>query len=188
RDEVAADRAEARRPVPEVRSVPGGSPHPGAAKETDDGGYRYALPTVLVRGPGGRRAVPGWRPFEAYAAAVDAVRPGLRAAGRALAPTEALERFRSLTEPERSLLAPGPWPPAGAVRVDTAGGPLWLHPDEATTHPASTGRTATRFLTRETTDHTPGPPRRIPPAPPAGAPRRAGGSRRHSRGGRPDGL
>jgi predicted DsbA family dithiol-disulfide isomerase len=141
REEVRADRAEARRPVPEVRSVPAaGSPHPGAAKETDDGGYRYALPTVLVHGPRGRRAVPGWRPLTAYTAALDAVCPGLRPVPETLSPAEALERRRSLTEPERALLAPGAWPPAGAVRVDTAGGPLWLHPEEAATHPATRPR------------------------------------------------
>ncbi|WP_345620255.1 DsbA family oxidoreductase [Streptomyces ziwulingensis] len=138
--EVRADRAEARRPVREVLAVPAaGSPHPGAAKETDDGGHRYALPTVLVSGPAGRRAVPGWRPYEAYAAAVDAVCPGAVSPYDALSPARALERYRSLTEPERRLLTRGPWPPAGAVRVDTAGGPLWLHPDEAAVHPATRG-------------------------------------------------
>ncbi|WP_320782135.1 DsbA family protein [Streptomyces sp. CRN 30] len=135
-DAVRADRAEARRPVPEVLSVADASPHPGAAKETDDGGYRYALPTVLFRGARGCRAVPGWRPFEAYAAAVEAVSPGLRPDTGTPSAAEALERYRSLTEPERAVYARGPWPPAGAVRVDTAGGPLWLHPDEAAVHPA----------------------------------------------------
>ncbi|MER5197415.1 DsbA family oxidoreductase [Streptomyces sp. NPDC002755] len=139
---VRADHAEARRPVREVLSVPGGSsPHPGAAKETPDGGHRYALPTLLFRSPAGTRAVPGWRAYAEYTAAVDALEPGLSAAPVPLEPAVALARYRSLTEPERGLLTRGAWPPADAVRVETAGGPLWLHPDEARTHPA-TGRGA----------------------------------------------
>ncbi|MFH8462851.1 DsbA family protein [Streptomyces sp. NPDC017991] len=135
-EQVRADRLEARRPVARVLSVQGGSPHPGGAKETAEGGHRYALPTLLVRTAGEYRVVPGWRPFEEYVAAVEELSPGLSAAPVPLSPVHALERYRSLTDPERSLLTEGPWPPPGAVRVDTAGGPLWLHPDEAATHPA----------------------------------------------------
>ncbi|MFJ6074085.1 DsbA family protein [Streptomyces sp. NPDC093065] len=136
REQVCADRAEARRPVSEARSVPGGSPHPGAAKETVDGGYRYALPTVLVRGLGGRRLVPGLRPYEAYADALHEVFPTPAREPERLAPEEALRRYGSMTEPEWRLLTDGPWPSAGAVRVETGNGPLWLHPEEAATHPA----------------------------------------------------
>lgn len=131
RERVERDRAEARRPVAEVRSVHCDSPHPGSAKETSDGGFRYALPTLLVRTPSGRRTVPGWRPYAAYATAFEELSPGLLEASAPLSPTEALERHRSLTEPERRFLAPGVWPPPGAVRVDGPNGPLWLHPDEA---------------------------------------------------------
>ncbi|MEV2243131.1 DsbA family protein [Streptomyces sp. NPDC049970] len=132
---VRADRAEARRPVPEVRSVDSGSPHPGSAKETSGGEYRYALPTLLVRSPSAYRAVPGWRPYEAYAAAVDALSPGLLDPTARLSPGAALEHHRSLTGPERRLWAEGAWPPPGAVPVDGANGPVWLHPDEASVHP-----------------------------------------------------
>ncbi|MFJ3980599.1 DsbA family oxidoreductase [Streptomyces fungicidicus] len=138
-ERVRADRAEARRPVPEARTVPGGTPHPGAARETADGGHRYALPTVLVRTPAGRRLVPGWRPYGAYAAAVRELSPRMRWAPEPdpAAPGEALRRHGSLTGPEARLLTDGPWPPPGAVRVETGNGPLWLHPDEAATHPAT---------------------------------------------------
>ncbi|MEV7909790.1 DsbA family oxidoreductase [Streptomyces griseus] len=136
RQQVRADRAEARRPVPEVLSVRAESPHPGTAKETPDGELRYALPTLLFRTPAGHRAVPGWRPFEAYADAVDALAPGLLRPAPPLDPAGALERYRSLTDPERLVLAEGVWPPPGAVRVATGQGPLWLHPDEAQLHPA----------------------------------------------------
>ncbi|MFJ4787673.1 DsbA family protein [Streptomyces sp. NPDC088794] len=135
-ERVRADHAEARRPVDEVLSVRDGSPHPGAAKETADGQFRYALPTLLVRGPAGYRVVPGWRAYEEYATAIDAVRPGLLSDPVASAPAEALARYRSLTDPERRLLTHGSWPPADAVRVETGNGPLWLHPEEAATHPA----------------------------------------------------
>ncbi|MGW6795211.1 DsbA family oxidoreductase [Streptomyces chartreusis] len=137
-DRVRADHAEARQPVREVLSVPDRtSPHPGAAKETPDGGHRYALPTVLFRGPAGVRAVPGWRPYEEYTSAVDALQPGLRATPVRLEPADALARFRSLTEPERRLLTRGSWPPEGAVCVETVNGPVWLHSEEAQTHPAA---------------------------------------------------
>ncbi|MER5280599.1 DsbA family protein [Streptomyces sp. NPDC002809] len=139
-DRVRADRAEARRPVPEVLSVPGGSPHPGAAKETLDGGYRYALPTLLVRSPAGDRAVPGWRPFAAYEAAVEALCPGLLSPCRPLSPNEALDRHRSLTGPEAEQLVQGGRPPSEAVRVDTGNGPLWLHPEEAAAYPVTIPR------------------------------------------------
>ncbi|MGW2340065.1 DsbA family oxidoreductase [Streptomyces sp. NPDC001661] len=140
REKVLADRAEARRPVPEVLApLPCDSPHPGAAKETDDGaGLRYALPTVLVRGEAGHRVVPGWRPYDEYLAAVRELSPGLVAApAEPLSAAEALRRHRTLTEPERRALASGPWPPPEAVRADTANGPLWLCPSEAAVHPAT---------------------------------------------------
>lgn len=139
RERVRADRAEARRPVREVLSVADRSPHPGTAKETGDGGHRYALPTLLVRAPAGHRVVPGWRTYEEYAAAVAELHPGLPAAAAPLSPSQALRRYRSLTDPERTVLTEGPWPPREAVRVDTGNGPLWLHPEEAAVHPATCG-------------------------------------------------
>ncbi|MGW5655574.1 DsbA family oxidoreductase [Streptomyces humi] len=134
---VAEDRAEARRPVRAVLSVRAASPHPGAAKETPDGGHRYALPTLLVRSAAGVRAVPGWRPYEEYAAALDALGAGLPEHSARPSVETALTRHRSLTEPELTLLTDGGQPPGTAVRIDTAGGRLWLHPEEAVTHPAT---------------------------------------------------
>lgn len=151
RRSVRADRDETRRPVPEALAVPQDGPHPGGVKETPDGGLRYALPTVILRTPHAYRMVTGLRPYAAYARAAAelcpgpgagaAAEPGAAAAVR-LPAHEALERCRSLTGPEAELLTRGPWPPPEAVRVDTAGGPLWLHPHEAGTHPALTGPTA----------------------------------------------
>ncbi|MEV1021379.1 DsbA family protein [Streptomyces sp. NPDC050264] len=132
RERVRADHAEARRPVPEVLDVDSDSPHPGAAKEDEDGQLRYALPTLLFRTSGGRRVVPGWRPYEEYAAAVEELSPGLLPeAAPTLPAAQALRHYRSLTGPESQVLTTGPWPPPGAVRVDLAGGPLWVQPGEA---------------------------------------------------------
>ncbi|MFE2695885.1 DsbA family oxidoreductase [Streptomyces mirabilis] len=136
-ERVRADRAEARRPVGDVLSARGGSPHPGAAKETADGEYRYALPTLLIRTAAGYRAVPGWRSYEEYASAVEELCPGLPQDPVTSTPAEALARYRSLTDPERRLLTHGPWPPADAVRVETGNGSVWLHPEEAAAHPAA---------------------------------------------------
>ncbi|MFZ3565783.1 DsbA family oxidoreductase [Streptomyces sp. BH097] len=149
RSAVLADHAEARRPVPEVLAPPpGDSPHPGAAKETGEGTeLRYALPTVLVRGAAGYRAVPGWRPYDEYVAAVRELGPEPVAPAEPLPAGEALRRHRTLTEPERRALASGPWPPPEAVRADTANGPLWLCPSEAAVHPATRSRGKSSLLT-----------------------------------------
>ncbi len=136
---VQADRAEARDPLPEVLDLAGPAPHPGRAKELDDG-FRYALPTLIFRTPTGHRVVPGRRPPEAYAEAVRQLRPDLAgvlaADARRLSPDAALELHRSLTQGELALLTTAGRAPDRALRVDTAGGPLWLHPDEAAGHPA----------------------------------------------------
>ncbi|WP_405009432.1 DsbA family protein [Kitasatospora sp. NBC_01539] len=131
RARIARDRAETRRPVPEVVGLRADGPHPGAAKETEDG-HRYALPTLVFHGPAGRRAVPGWRPLPAYLAAAEAVCPGLRAAvPEPSVPSagELLDRYRSLTV--QDLPGGGGARPSGAVEVPTANGPLYLHPGEA---------------------------------------------------------
>ncbi|MFE2042104.1 DsbA family protein [Streptomyces sp. NPDC059477] len=136
-ERVRADHAEARRPVPEALTAHGSSPHPGAAKETADGGVRYALPTVLVRSPGGHRLVPGWRDYDEYAAAVASLCPGPLPEPSTLSAEQALEQYGSLTDVERRALTRGAWPPAHAIRADTGNGPLWLHPGEAAGHPAT---------------------------------------------------
>ena len=131
---LRADRRECREPLPEVLAVVWNGPHPGTAKETSDGVLRYALPTLVLTGPGGRRVLPGRRPLAAYEAAVEAVAPGFRLSGPAAqhrSPEAVLAHWRTLTDPEWALLAPGAEPPAEAVRERTGNGPLWLHPTEA---------------------------------------------------------
>ncbi|QMU80373.1 hypothetical protein GXW83_18450 [Streptacidiphilus sp. PB12-B1b] len=133
---VRADRAEARAPLPEVIDLDGPPPHSGRARELDDGSLRYALPTIVVSGPGGRRVVPGLRPAQAYAQALRAVWPELPQEPERCSAGAALELHRSMTTRELQLLSTEGCPPPEAVRVDTAGGPLWLHPQEAAVRPA----------------------------------------------------
>ncbi|MFJ6567890.1 DsbA family protein [Streptomyces sp. NPDC091292] len=136
REAVGADWAETRAPLADVLDLEGPGPHPGRAKEVGDR-YRYALPTVLFEGPGGRKCVPGWQPLEAYIEAAEAVAGGPLPRPGTLSPGAALARWHTLTGPELALLTGEFAPPSGAVRVETGNGPLWLHPEEARHHPAT---------------------------------------------------
>jgi hypothetical protein len=132
---VRRDWAQTRAPSPEVLTVDNPGPHNGRAKPTDTG-HRYALPTVVFTGPAGRAVVPGWRDLVEYLAAARRVAPQIRPAPILTRPDEALARYRSLTGPELLTLTGSSDPPGTAVPVATANGPVWLHPDEAATHPA----------------------------------------------------
>jgi predicted DsbA family dithiol-disulfide isomerase len=138
RSAVRRDWTETREPYPELSSVGGGGPHPGRPKDVGER-HRFALPTLVFNGPGGRVTVPGWRDLDEYVAAAARVAPGLRLEVSCRRPGELLEDHHSLTGPELVLLAGSPDPPPGAVRVDSAGGPVWLHPSEAAAHPACRG-------------------------------------------------
>lgn len=66
---VRADWAETRAPCAEVMRITEPGRHNGRAKplgEDPADGFRYALPTLVFAGPGGRAVVPGWRPLEQY--------------------------------------------------------------------------------------------------------------------------
>jgi predicted DsbA family dithiol-disulfide isomerase len=136
RSAVHRDWAETREPCPEVLTAEGSGPHPGRAKQIGER-YRFALPTLVFTGPRGRAVVPGWRELGEYVDAAERVVPGLRLTVPHRGPTELLERHRSLTGPELALLAGSADPPPGGVRVESANGPVWLHPAEAATHPVS---------------------------------------------------
>ena len=137
---VRADRAEARAPLPEVLELAGPPPHPGRARELADGSHRYALPTIVINGPAACRVVPGLRPAQAYTEALREAFPGFAAAVAESPAGAALALHRSLTSRELALLVAGGRVPDEALRVDTAGGPLWLHQEEAAVHPATAGR------------------------------------------------
>lgn len=132
---VRADWLETRQPLPEVLDVRASRPHRGQAKLAGDR-YRYALPTILFRGPLGHAVVPGWRPPEEYLAAARSVAPDLSPTDKTRDPAEALELFGSLTGPELESLTGSRTAPENAVRLSTGHGPVWLHPEEADSHPA----------------------------------------------------
>ena len=76
REAVRADWAETRSPCCEVMDIAEPGRHTGRAKplgEDPADGFRYALPTLILSGPGGRAVVPGWRPLEQYLDAARAV-------------------------------------------------------------------------------------------------------------------
>jgi predicted DsbA family dithiol-disulfide isomerase len=138
RSAVRRDWAETRDPFPEVLTIAGPGPHPGRAKQAGER-YRFALPTLVFTGPAGRAVVPGWRELDEYVEAAERVAPGVRLTAPRRSVAELLDRHRSLTGPDLVLLAGSTDPPPGAVRVDGVGGPVWLHPSEAATHPALRG-------------------------------------------------
>ena len=127
RDAAEADWQETRDPLPEVIGLEEPLPHPGGAAPDGDR-LRYRFPTVVVRGPAGRVAVPGWRPLDTYLDAVAAVAPGrtLDPAPR-FAADDALVRFETLTRTDLELLTGG-LAPAGAVRLALRNGPVWVDP------------------------------------------------------------
>jgi hypothetical protein len=84
--------------------------------------------------------VPGLRPAQAYTEALGEAFPGFGTAVPKTSARAALALHRSLTARELELLTVEGEPPPEALRVDTAGGPLWLHPEEAAVHPAPAGR------------------------------------------------
>jgi len=130
---VRRDWAETRTPCADVLHIDAPGPHNGRVKPVGDDGHRYALPTLVFAGPAGRTVVPGWRPLDEYVRAARLVAPdrGAGAEPPPLDPDDALHRYRSLTGPELRLLTGHDRAPDQAVRVDTATGPLWLHPTEA---------------------------------------------------------
>lgn len=77
---VRRDRAETRSPCPEVFAIDEPARHPGRAKalgEDPADGYRYALPTLVLEGAGGRAVAAGWRRPEEYLDAVRRAAPSL---------------------------------------------------------------------------------------------------------------
>jgi len=87
---VRRDWAETRSPCAEVLGITEPGRHTGRAKplgEDPADGYRYALPTLVFEGPGGRAVAAGWRTLDEYLAAAEISLPGL---GIGLAPGSAI--------------------------------------------------------------------------------------------------
>jgi len=77
---VRRDWAETRSPCAEVLAITEVGRHTGRAKplgEDPADGYRYALPTLVFDGPGGRAVTAGWRTLDEYLAAAAIALPGL---------------------------------------------------------------------------------------------------------------
>jgi protein-disulfide isomerase-like protein with CxxC motif len=127
-----SDWQETRAPNEYVRTLDESGPGAGRAKESE-GHRRYVFPTVVFRGPRGERTVPGWKPYAAYEAALEAVAPGTTAAPRrAPSPAEAFTIWPALAPRELAVLCGTDVdPPAGVVGYDWGAGTYWLTPAEA---------------------------------------------------------
>jgi protein-disulfide isomerase-like protein with CxxC motif len=127
RPEVAAayraDWQETREPNDYVRNLKHDSPMNGELKHSE-GHDRYALPTVIFRGPGGEHTVAGWVPYEDYETGLEAALPGATADPRPdPTPAEAFERWGMLTAKELAFLCgEDAKPPAGVVTRDWGDG------------------------------------------------------------------
>jgi len=118
-----ADRDETRQPNEYVRTLQ--ETHEGKGNAKPDGdGWRYVFPTLLFRGPGGEQTVPGWQPWEAYVAAMEAAVPGSTADPRSgPTPEEAFARWPLLTGKELSFLCgDDARPPAEVETIDWGAG------------------------------------------------------------------
>lgn len=127
-----ADWTETRDPNDFVRNLKHDSPMNGELKHSE-GHDRYALPTLIFRGPGGEHTAAGWVSYDEYEAALEAAMPGATADPRPdPTPEQALARWGVLTGQELAFLcgedAP---PPADAVAYDWGDGMVWFSPAEA---------------------------------------------------------
>ncbi len=136
RPEVAAaykaDWQETRLPNDYVRHLKHDSPMNGELKHSE-GHDRYALPTVIFRGPGGERTVAGWVGYEEYVAGLEAALPGATADPRPdPTPAEAFARWGMLTGQELTFLCgEDAKPPADAVTHDWGDGLVYYSAAEA---------------------------------------------------------
>lgn len=127
-----ADWQETREPNDYVRKLKHDSPMNGELKHSE-GHDRYALPTVIFRGPGGEATVAGWVAYEDYVAGLEAAAPGVTADARPdPTPGQALARWGTLTAQELSFLCGGDArPPAEAVIHDWGDGLVYFSAAEA---------------------------------------------------------
>jgi protein-disulfide isomerase-like protein with CxxC motif len=127
-----ADWQETREPNDYVRHLKHDSPMNGELKHSE-GHDRYALPTLIFRGPGGEHTVAGWVPYEDYVAGLEAAMPGATADPRPdPTPAEALAHWGMLTGQELSFLCgEDAKPPADAVVHDWGDGLVYYSAAEA---------------------------------------------------------
>lgn len=127
-----ADWCETREPNDHVRNLKHDSPMNGELKHSE-GHDRYALPTLIFKGPGGEHTVAGWVAYEDYVTGLEAALPGATADPRPdPTPDQALARWGVLTAKELEVLCgEGAPPPAGAVAHDWGDGLVWFSAAEA---------------------------------------------------------
>lgn len=134
--EVAAayrsDWKETREPNDCVRNLKHDGPMNGELKHSE-GHDRYALPTVIFRGPGGEQTVAGWVPYEDYAAGLEAALPGATFDPRPdPTPQQAFERWGMLTAKELAFLCgEDARPPADTLIHDWGDGVVYFSAQEA---------------------------------------------------------
>ncbi len=127
-----ADWQETREPNDYVRHLKHDSPMNGELKHSE-GHDRYALPTLIFRGPGGEHTVAGWVAYEEYVAGLEAAMPGATADPRPdPTPAQALARWGMLTSQELTFLCgEGAEPPADALIRDWGDGVVYYSASEA---------------------------------------------------------
>ena len=136
RPEIAAayhaDWQETREPNDYVRNLKHDSPMNGELKHSE-GHDRYALPTVIFKGPGGEHTAAGWVPYEDYEAALEAALPGATADPRPdPTPAEAFARWGMLTGQELAFLCgEAATAPADVVSRDWGDGLVYYSAAEA---------------------------------------------------------
>jgi protein-disulfide isomerase-like protein with CxxC motif len=131
-DSYREDWAEARTPNDYVRAYQSDDPMAGVMRHSE-GHDRYDFPTVLFRGPTGEHTVPGWMPFEAYVAALEAASPGATSTPRP-DPTvdEAFATFGVLTAKELEVLCGTETKlPDNVIAYDWGDGEAFFSPAEA---------------------------------------------------------
>ena len=133
-DEYESDWRETRRPNEYVRQLADtDADHLAGPMMKSEGHERYNLPTFIFRGPAGERTVPGFRPYEEYEAALEAISPGITDVPAVNpTPNEALERWPSMTTKELTTLCELEDPkPTNAEGFSCCGETVWLAGHEA---------------------------------------------------------
>lgn len=128
-----ADWEETRNPNDYVRTLQEDQPGAGMAKH-QDGRWRYVFPTLIFRGPDGERTVPGWKPYERYLEAMEAVLPGSTAGPRARPSVRAaFDEWPLLADTELAILRGAGTEPdrADGIDFERGGGRVWMTPEEA---------------------------------------------------------
>ena len=127
-----ADWHETREPNDHVRNLKHDSPMNGELKHSE-GHDRYALPTLIFRGPGGEHTVAGWVSYDEYVAGLEAASPGITADARPdPTPDQAFARWGMLTDFELGYLCgPDAALPVGTVTHDWGDGLVYYSATEA---------------------------------------------------------